>query len=457
MSTHGKKVNIDMVHGPLFSNVVRYTIPIILTGVLQLLFNAADLIVVGRFCGSTSVGAVGATSALTSLFVNLFIGISTGVSVVVANSVGAKDNEGVKKTIHTAIPIALIGGIILSILGVVFCKPILTIMDTPDEILSKSALYMRIYFGGIIFCLLYNFGAAILRAVGDTKSPFKYLTIGGIANVVLNVFFVTVFDMDVAGVAVATVVSQLIAAILVILRLMRTNEVWKFEIRQMKIDKTAFRKIISIGLPAGVQSTVFALSNVIIQSAGNSFGASAVAGIAAAGNIEGFVYIAMNSFYQTTLNFVGQNVGAGNIKRLPQVVKTNIITMFSITSVLGVLAFAFARQLLGIYIADDPVAIQAGISRMTFVSLPYFVCGIMEICAGFVRGMGRSITAMLTSVFGVCGVRIVWIYTIFRIPQFHSLESLYIAYLISWVACTIGHTIFGINTYKKLKRKHGLD
>lgn len=453
MSAHRNKINIDMVHGPLFSNVVRYTIPIILTGVLQLLFNAADLIVIGRFRGSDSVGAVGATGALTNLFVNLFIGISTGVSVVVANAVGARDKESVRKLVHTAMPIALIGGIVLSFAGVIFCEPLLTLMDTPPTILPKSALYMKIYFSGIIFSLVYNFGAAILRAVGDTKSPFVFLTIGGVANVILNVFFVTAFNMDVEGVAIATVVSQAIAAVLVVMRLIRSNEEWRFDIRQMRIDMPSLKRIFSIGIPAGIQSMVFSFSNVIIQSAGNTFGASAVAGIAAAGNIEGFVYITMNAFYQTTLNFTGQNVGAGNIQRIPKIVRTNILTMFSVAIVLGGLAFVFARQLLSIYITDDPVAIDVGVTRMTYICLPYFICGIMEICAGAVRGMGNSIAAMLTSIISVCGIRIVWIYTVFQMEQFHSLESLYISYLISWTACIIGHIVFSVLTYKKLKRR----
>lgn len=453
MSTHGKKVNIDMVHGPLFSNVVRYTIPIILTGILQLLFNAADLIVIGRFRGSESVGAVGATGSLTSLFINLFIGISAGVSVVAANAVGAKDKNGLHKTVHTAIPIAIIGGIILSFVGIVFCEPILKIMDTPPEILPKSAIYMKIYFGGIIFSLVYNFGAAVLRAVGDTKSPFVFLTIGGVANVMLNVIFVTAFGMDVEGVAIATVVSQAIAAVLVVIRLVRTGEEWRLVPGKMRIYPTALKKIFAIGLPAGVQSVVFALSNVIIQAAGNSFGASAVAGIAAASNIESFIYITMNAFYQTTMNFTGQNVGAGNIGRIPKIVRTNVLTMFSIAIVMGVAAFAFARPLLSIYIVDDPAAIEAGVIRMTFICLPYFVCGIMEICAGVVRGMGNSIAAMLTAIISVCGIRIVWIYTIFQAEQFHSLESLYISYLISWIACIIGHITFAVLTYKKLKMR----
>lgn len=451
MSTHGKKVNIDMVHGPLFSNVVRYTIPIILTGVLQLLFNAADLVVIGRFRGSDSVGAVGATGSLTSLFINLFLGIASGVSVVVANAVGAKDKQSTHKAVHTSIPIALIGGVVLTVMGVLFSGPMLRFMGTPGDILGKSALYMKIYFMGSVFSILYNFGAAILRAVGDTKSPFIYLTIGGVINVVLNVIFVTAFNMDVEGVAIATVVSQAISAVLVMMKLMRSNNDWKFVPSKMKIDRIIVKKILNIGIPAGVQSVVFAASNVIIQSAANSFGVSAVAGIAAAANIEGFIYITMNAFYQTTINFVGQNVGAGNMQRIGKVVRTNLLTMFTISVTMGALAVTFSRQLLGIYITNDPAAIEAGVIRMMFICAPYFVCGIMEILAGLVRGMGNSIAAMFTAILAVCGVRIVWIFTVFRMPQFHSLESLYVSYLISWVACVIGHIIFSRITYKKLK------
>lgn len=448
-----KRSNIDMLSGPLLSNVVRYTIPIILTGVLQLLFNAADLIVIGHFRGSESVGAVGATGSLINLLVNVFIGLATGISVVTANAIGAGDSAGVRRTVHTAIPLALIGGAALSVIGVTLAGPMLRLMDTPDSILPKSTLYMQIYFAGIIFSLVYNFGAAILRAAGDTKSPLIYLSVAGVTNIILNVVFVTLFSMDVEGVAIATVVSQAISAVLVIIKLMRSDADWKLILRDMRINIPALKKIAFVGLPAGIQGSVFSISNVIIQSSVNSFGASAVAGNAAAGNIEGFIYVTMNSFYQTTLNFTGQNVGAGKIERIGKIVRTNMFTMFGCSAVLSILAYIFAPQLLGIYITDDPSAIQIGVTRMTYICLPYFVCGIMEILVGAVRGTGASIAPMLISILGVCGIRIVWVLTVFKAPAFHSLDSLYFSYIISWLACIIGHGIYLYIRLRKLKNK----
>ena len=437
-----KRSNIDMISGPLLSNVIRYTIPIILTGLLQLLFNAADLIVIGCFRGSESVGAVGATGSISNLLVNVFIGLSTGISVVTANAIGARDSEGVRRTVHTAMPIALIGGAVLSVIGVTLAEPLLRLMDTPASILPKSVLYMQIYFAGILFNLVYNFGAAILRAAGNTKSPLIYLTIAGVTNVILNIVFVTIFSMDVEGVAIATVVSQAISSVLVIIKLMRTDADWRFIPRKMRINMRALQKIAYIGLPAGIQGSVFSISNVLIQSSVNSFGASAVSGNAAAGNIEGFIYVTMNAFYQTTLNFTGQNIGAGNINRIGKIVRTNMLTMFAVSVVLSNLAYMFAPQLLSIYITDDPSAIQIGVTRMTYICLPYFLCGIMEVLVGAVRGTGASLAPMLISILGVCGIRIVWILTVFKAPAFHSLDSLYFSYIISWLACIIGYIIY---------------
>ena len=437
-----KRSNIDMISGPLLSNVIRYTIPIILTGLLQLLFNAADLIVIGCFRGSESVGAVGATGSISNLLVNVFIGLSTGISVVTANAIGARDSEGVRRTVHTAMPIALIGGAVLSVIGVTLAEPLLRLMDTPASILPKSVLYMQIYFAGILFNLVYNFGAAILRAAGNTKSPLIYLTIAGVTNVILNIVFVTIFSMDVEGVAIATVVSQAISSVLVIIKLMRTDADWRFIPRKMRINMRALQKIAYIGLPAGIQGSVFSISNVLIQSSVNSFGASAVSGNAAAGNIEGFIYVTMNAFYQTTLNFTGQNIGAGNINRIGKIVRTNMLTMFAVSVILSSLAYMFAPQLLSIYITDDPSAIQIGVTRMTYICLPYFLCGIMEVLVGAVRGTGASLAPMLISILGVCGIRIVWILTVFKAPAFHSLDSLYFSFIISWLACIIGYIIY---------------
>jgi len=450
------KKNIDMLNGPLFKNIVRYTIPIILTGILQLLFNAADLVVVGRFCGSNSVGAVGATSSMIHLIVNLFIGVSMGAGVSTAYAIGAKDDELLSKTVHTAIPTAFISGAILTVVGFLSCKTLLGWMGTPKEFIELSSLYCRIYFLGMVANMVYNFGAAILRAAGDSRSPLIFLTLAGVLNVVLNVIFVTAFHMDVAGVALATIVSQFLSAILVVIALMRRTDACKFDFKKMKIDLTVIKKILKIGLPAGIQSSLFSISNVIIQSSVNSFGNIAVVGNSAAANIEGFVYILMNSFYQTSLNFTGQNAGAGNYKRTLRVYKICLLSVAVCGLIAGVLVFSFARPLLSIYITDSARAIEYGVTRLTFICLPYFVCGIMEVTTGAIRGMGVSVGPMLVSLLGICGVRLGWIFTVFQNPRWHSLESLFLSYIVSWIFTFLALFVMYISIHKDriLSKRH---
>jgi len=436
-----KKTNRSFIEGPLFGNIVVYTIPIILTGLLQLLFNAADLVIVGRFCGSVSVAAVGATSSLTSLFVNTFIGLSVGAGVAVARASGAYDDDSVHRTVHTSIPAAIICGILLTVIGVVFSESILKLMGTPDNVLKLSAVYMKIYFCGMTFTMLYNFAASILRAVGDTRSPLLFLTFAGVVNVVLNVIFVTVFDMNVAGVALATMISQAISAVLVILALMRRTDACRLDFKKLHIYKTQLLAIIRIGLPAGIQSSLFNISNVMIQSSINSFGDIVMSGNAAAQNIEGFVYTTLNSFYQTTVNFVGQNAGAHKYKRVLKVVGICSICVAVVVFTVSALVVTFDEQLLSIYITDSAEAIQRGADRLSVVCFTYFLCGIMEISTGALRGLGSSITPMMLSVFGVCGIRLGWIFTIFSIEQFHTPFCLYLSYPVSWIVTIIGQFI----------------
>ncbi len=443
----------DMCTGPILKKAILYTIPIILTGLLQLLFNAADLIVVGRFCGSVSVAAVGATGAITNLIVNMFIGLSVGAGVGVAQALGANDWKAVRATIHTAIPLALGSGVILTVVGVILAKPLLTLMGTPDDVIDLSALYMQIYFCGMTSSMLYNYGAAILRAAGDTKGPLYYLTIAGVVNVVLNFIFVTMFHMDVAGVALATAISQTLSAVLVLWALMKRDDACHFDIKAMKIEKAPLFKMMRIGVPAGIQGSMFSISNVIIQSSINSFGSVAMSGNAAAGNIEGFVYVTMNAFHQTALNFAGQNYGARKYRRLLRICGVSLGCVCVAGIVAGGLGYAFARPLLGIYITDSLEAIEYGVIRMSFVCLPYFLCGIMDVMTGLIRGMGSSLVPMLISVLGVCGLRIVWIYTIFQIPAYHSLESLYFSYPLSWLGTFIVQVTAFMLLYRKLLKR----
>ncbi len=449
MSARSKR--IDMCNGPIFINVIRYTLPIICTSVLQLLFNAADLVIVGRFCGSNSVAAVGGTSSLINLIVNLFIGLSIGVSVSVANAIGAKDDEKISKIVHTAVPLACICGIILTFLGFTLAPPILHAMGIPDDILSLSVLYTRIYFCGMVPSLVFEFTAAIFRASGDTQTPFKYLSLAGIINVCLNVFFVTVIDLDVAGVATATVIAQVTSCVLMVITLARRNDILKLDFKKLHIHRQEFLKIVKIGLPSGLQSSVFSFSNVIIQSSVNSFGAVAMAGNAAAQNIEGFVYVTMNAFHQTSLNYTGQNIGAKKPKRILKAFIINSICVTAISLIVISVVFAFKTQLLSLYITDSPASIDFGIKRMSYICLFYFLCGIYETVNGAVRGMGYSFVSMIIAVSGVCGVRIVWIFTIFK--AYHTLDSLYISYPISWIACIIALLVAFVVIYNKLKKR----
>lgn len=444
-----KHSNRSMLDGPLFSGIIAYTVPIILTSILQLLFNAADLVIVGQFCGSVSVGAVGATGAVTNLIVNLFIGLSGGAGVAVAHGLGGRKEEEVHRTVHTAIPVALIGGVILTIVGIGYSETFLQLMGTPENVLKLSAVYMKVYFAGITFTMIYNFCASILRAAGDTKSPLIFLTIAGVINVVFNIFFVTVMDMNVAGVALATVISQAISAVLVVIALMRRKDACKLILSKVRVYKPQLLKIIRIGLPAGLQSSMFSISNVLIQSSVNSFGDVFVSGNAAAGNIEGFIYVAMNAFHQTAVNYIGQNVGAKQYKRAKQVLWTCLGCVSVVSIVLSSLVCIFSKQLLGIYITDSAQAIAYGTTRLLYVCLPYILCGLMDVSTGALRGMGAAVAPMLISVLGVCGIRLTWIYTIFQIPRFHTPEWLYLSYTVSWIITFLAQLIAFHVVYKR--------
>ena len=447
------KRRANMLTGPLWSTLITYTIPIILTSVLQLLFNAADLVIVGRYSGSINVAAVSATGAITNLIVNLFIGLSIGAGVTVAHALGGNHAQAVHRTVHTALPTALVGGIILSVVGVLFSENFLTMMKTPVNVLPLSTKYMRIYFCGMTFTMVYNFCASILRAAGDTKSPLIYLSLAGVINVVLNVFFVVYLHMTVDGVALATVISQAISAVLVVIALMRREDACRLSLGKMRFYKQQFFKIIRIGLPAGIQSSMFAISNVIVQSSINSFNSEALmSGNGAAGNIEGFVFVVMNSFHQTAVNFIGQNMGAHQYKRIKQIFALCLFYVSVVGFASGFAVWSFGEKLLGIYITDSQEAIRYGLIRFNYIALPYFICGLMDVSTGSLRGLGASFTPMCLSILGVCGIRILWIYTVFQIPQYHSPECLYLSYVLSWLATFIFQTTAFIIIYKKRVR-----
>ena len=447
-----KRSQVDFFEGPLLKNIIIYTVPIILTSVLQLLFNAADLIVVGRFAenGSLSVGAVGATSALIHLLVNFFIGLSVGVCVTIAQGLGSGDIKNVQDSVHTTIPTAVICGAIITVIGCLFSKTFLELMGTPEDVLPLADIYIKIYFLGMIPSMLYNFASAILRAAGNTQDPLIYLVIAGVLNVILNLIFVIALKMDVAGVALATTLSQIVSAVLAVIALTKRTDACQFRLKDMRIDIGSLKKILSIGIPAGIQSAMFNIANVLIQSSINSFGTVAVAGSSAAGNIEGFVYVAMNAFQQTVLNFSGQNFGAKNYKRLKKSIYLSLACVSVVGIITGTLAYIFGRQLLGIYITDSEEAIKYGLMRMVTVCLPYFLCGIMEVITGALRGIGSSATPMIITVVGVCVMRIVWIYTVFASNK--TLTCLFLSYPISWALTFIAETIAFIIIWSRKKK-----
>lgn len=424
---------MDMCARPLLGKMILFTLPLIATGILQLLYNAADIIVVGRFAGETAMAAVGSTGSLVNLLTNLFIGLSVGALSSTARWIGAKNKEKVDSIVHTSILLSIISGIILAVVGVFISKYLLILMKTPDDVLPLSTLYLQIFFIGMPFNLLYNFGASVLRATGDTKNPLIFLTFAGLVNVAFNLIFVIVFDMGVAGVAIATIISQAISSILVVLCLMRKKGYGKLYLKRLRIDAKALKEIALIGLPAGIQSTIFSFSNVIIQSSINSLGQTVMAGNVAASNIEGFVYVAMNSVSQACLTFTGQNYGAGKSKNINLVLTQSLLLVSILGVVMGVSCFLLGKPLLSIY-NTNPEVIKYGLERMSVVCSTYFLCGVMEVLVGSLRGIGHSILPMIVSILGVCGVRLLWIYTLFASTQ--SLMQLYLSYPISWI-CTL--------------------
>ena len=432
--TKRSKYEIDMCNGTIMDKLISFSLPLMLSGILQLMFNAVDIIVIGRFSGSQSLAAVGSTTALINMFTNLFIGISLGANVLSARFYAAGKDKEMSETVHTAITLALISGIIMVFVGLIFAKPVLELMDTPDDVINLSTLYMRIYFMGMPFFMLYNYGAAILRAVGDTKRPLIFLVISGVVNAVLNLILVIMFHMDVAGVAIATVISQLISCILV-LRCLRTSKTsYQLHFGKLRINTVYLKQIFQVGIPAGIQSTVINLSNALLQSSVNSFGSTAMAGYTAANNIFGFLYVAVNSVTQACMSFTSQNYGVGKWKRMDRVLIDCLILSFIAMMILGNSAYFFGPKLLTIY-TSNPKVIQCGMEILLYTTVTYFLCGFMDLFPGALRGMGRSGVPMILSIIGTVGTRIVWIFWIF--PSHRSLDILFISYPASWIITII--------------------
>ena len=447
-----KKYQIDMCSGSILKKMLLFAVPLMCSSILQLLFNAADIIVVGRYAGDNSLAAVGSNTSLINLLTNLFIGLSIGANVLVARFFGAKQERELKDTVHTAMTISIISGIILTIVGVVGARQILIWMKSPEEVLELATLYLRIYFMGMTATMVYNFGSAILRAVGDTKRPLYFLLFAGVINVVLNLIFVIVLKMDVAGVALATVISQCISASLVLVCLMKEQSGIRLELKNLRVNSKILLKILQIGLPAGFQGVIFAIANVTIQSSINSFGAIEVAGNSAASNVEGFVYMAMNAFYQSAISFASQNVGAGKYERINKILITAQICVLAVGLLMGNGAVFFAEELLGFY-SKNPEVIAAGTERLRYICSLYALCGMMDVMVGMLRGLGYSVMPMIVSLLGACALRLIWLATLFQIEQFHTVQMIYITYPVSWTITLLTHIICFIIVRRKLGRQ----
>lgn len=432
--------------------ILSFALPLMLTGVLQTLYNAVDLMVVGRFEGEVALAAVGSTGSLTNLILGLFMGLSVGAGVCVAHGIGAGDHEDVQKSLHTSILIALLLGAFVSVIGFFLAPQLLTLMGTPDDVIEDASLYIRIIFIGAPASIMYNYVAAMLRASGDSKRPLLFLTVAGIINVLLNLLLVVVFRIGVAGVAIGTIASQAVSAIMALLHLMRTKGPLHLSFRKLSINKSKLKKVLHIGIPSGVQGTLFSLSNVILQSSINSFGSVVIAGSAAAANVEGIYYVIYRAFYDGTLTFVGQSVGAKKFGDIKRIVGAAIIDTLLTGTVMSTTGLLFGEYMLKLYIPDNQEVLAAASVRFNMLIIPYFLCGIMDIMSGTLRGMGKSISSAIISLIFACGFRIVWISTVFKV--FTTPRAIYITYPLSWILTAAVGAIFVIITVKKEKRKH---
>ena len=444
------KYEIDMCNGSIMDKLISFSLPLMISGMLQLMFNAVDIVVVGRFTGSSALAAVGSTTALIAIFTNLFIGISLGANVLAARFYATDRQKEMSETVHTSILFALLSGMVMAVVGLLMAKTTLEIMGTPDNVIDQSVLYMRIYFMGMPFFMIYNYGAAILRAIGDTKRPLIFLIVAGVTNAVLNLFLVIVFHLGVAGVAIATIISQFISCVLVIRCLYKSEGSYQFRFSKLQIKSVYLKQIFQVGVPAGIQSTVINISNALLQSSVNSFGSVAMAGYTAANNIFGFLYVSVNSVTQACMSFTSQNYGVRKLKRMDRVLVDCMILTVIVGVVLGGGAYLFGSELLHIYTEQNNV-IQCGVEILSYTTITYFLCGLMDLFPGALRGMGYSAVPMLLSIIGTVGVRILWIFVLF--PAHRTLGFLFISYPVSWLATIVMQVICFYFVRKKVHRK----
>lgn len=454
---------LDMTTGALLPKMLRFAMPLMASSLLQLLFNAADVVVVGKYSGHNSLAAVGSTSSLINLMTNLFLGLSIGANVLSAKYMGAGDKKNTSKVVHTAITVSILSGLLLAVVGLVFAPQILALMKSPDNVIGLASLYLRIYFLGMPAMMFYNFGSSLLRSKGDTKRPLYFLSAAGVLNVILNLLFVIVFHMDVAGVALATIISQYLSAALILRCLMKeTDDSFRLTLQKLGIDKATLWGLIKIGIPAGLQGVVFSLSNVVIQSSVNSFGDIVIAGSSAAASIEGFVWVSMNAFHQAALTFTSQNIGAKKYSRINKILLCAECCAIFAGLVFGNLAVLFGPQLLNIYIKTSPGAdaellrqsiLTAGMTRLKVISTTYCLCGMMDTIVGSIRGMGYGVTPTIVSMLGACGLRLLWIATIFQMPEYHTPKALFFSYPVSWALTFLAHFLCFLLMRKKFPKQ----
>lgn len=446
----GYKHEMDMTEGPLLKKIIIFSLPLVLTGLLQCLYNAADLVVVGHFEGHIALAAVGSTGALTNLIVGLFMGLSVGAGVCAAQYIGAREYERVSKVLHTAIVTSVLVGVIVAMFGIIFAPHLLRLMETPENVIEYATLYIRIIFCGVPVSLLYNYCAAVLRASGDTKHPLIFLTVSGILNVFLNLILVVFFGLGVAGVAIGTIAAQALSAIMIVTYMARSESYLRIDFRKLGISRKYLFRMMAIGIPSGINSCFFALSNVVVQSSINSFEDVVMAGNSASQNIEGFLWVAMDSVAQAAITFAGQNVGAKKYERLGKVISRGMIAVSCVWAVMASLTLLLRYPLVGLYAKENPEVIQAAINRLMIIVPTYLICGNMGIVTGTLRGMGRSTASMVLTLVGVCGVRILWVNTIFQV--FNTPMSIYISYPVSWFISLAGNFIAFMIVYKRAVR-----
>ncbi len=449
-----RKHEIQMTEGPFLKKIIVFLIPLILTGLLQCFYNAADLAIVGQFRGQIALAAVGSTGALTNLVLGLFMGLSVGAGVVVAHHLGALEYDRVRRTVHSAVLLAAILGVVVGAIGFWLSPELLRLMDTPENVIEYATLYMRIIFCGVPASMIYNYCASMVRSTGDTRNPLIFLSIAGIVNVILNVIFVAGFGMGVEGVAIATIISQYLSAVMILVHMAKNDGPMHLSFKELTLDRSMIRRMLVIGIPSGIQSSLFSLSNAMIQSAINGFGDTVMAGNTAAGNLEGFVYIAMNAVYQASLTFVGQNVGAKKYANIKKITLCSALCVTVIGLGTGGIFLLFRHFFVGLYAPDNPAVTEIAIRRLFSILPCYFLCGVMEVLGGAIRGMGKSVTTMIVSLLGACVFRILWIKTIF--VRFPTIECIYLSYPISWLLVIAANLVFLVIYYKRLLRDPNL-